>query len=86
LEQWEARVALLKRALTASGGGPDRLRVEPRRLEFMDAMDDDFDTPRAVEIVTGIARGLIEGQLDARTAIPTLLELTDVLGLRLGRE
>jgi cysteinyl-tRNA synthetase len=52
----------------------------------MDAMDDDFDTPRAVEVVTGIARDLIEGQLDARTAIPTLLELTDVLGLRLGRE
>ena len=43
-------------------------------------------SPRAVEIVTGIARDLIEGQLDARTAIPTLLELTDVLGLRLGRE
>ncbi|RLT28461.1 MAG: cysteine--tRNA ligase [Chloroflexi bacterium] len=86
LEGWERKASLLRTALHAPGGGPDRLRVESRRLEFMDAMDDDFDTPAAIEILVRIAEDIIAGQLDATTAKPTLVELADVLGLRLGRE
>jgi L-cysteine:1D-myo-inositol 2-amino-2-deoxy-alpha-D-glucopyranoside ligase len=86
LADWERKAALLRAALQAPGGGPDRLRVEPRRLAFMDAMDDDFDTPTAIDVVVGIAEDIIAGQLDATTAKPTLIELADVLGLRLGRE
>jgi cysteinyl-tRNA synthetase len=86
LERWEQRAALLRRAVDAPGGRPDLLRVEPRRLRFMDAMDDDFDTPRAIEVLISIAEDLEAGRLHAATAVPTLVELADVLGLRLGRE
>jgi hypothetical protein len=36
--------------------------------------------------VLSIAADLEAGRLHASTAVPTLLELADVLGLRLGRE
>ncbi|MEE8337808.1 MAG: DALR domain-containing protein [Dehalococcoidia bacterium] len=49
-------------------------------------MDDDFDTPGAIEALTKIAAGIEAGRLSAETAIPTLRELAGVLGLRLGRE
>ena len=86
LARWEERAALLLRAVDAPGGRPDLLRVEPRRLRFMDAMDDDFDTPHAIEVLLSIAEDLVAGRLYAETAVPTLVELADVLGLRLGRE
>ena len=49
-------------------------------------MDDDFDTPRAIETLLAIARSIESGALHGATAIPALVELADVLGLRLGRE
>jgi hypothetical protein len=52
----------------------------------MDAMDDDFTTPRAVEVLRSIATDIEAQRLHGETAIPTLIELSDVLGLRLGRE
>ena len=86
LDRWEERAAALGRAAAAEGGPPDRLRVQPLRNEFMSAMDDDFDTPHAIEVLLRIAEGVDGGHLSGETAIPTLLELADVLGLRLGRE
>ena len=86
LDRWEDRAAALGRAAAAEGGPPDRLRVQPLRNEFMTAMDDDFDTPRAIEVLLRIAEGVEGGRLSGETAIPALLELADVLGLRLGRE
>jgi hypothetical protein len=52
----------------------------------MDALDDDFNTPRAIEVLRSIASDIESGRLYGETAIPTLIELADVLGLRLGRE
>jgi hypothetical protein len=52
----------------------------------MAAMDDDFDSPRAIEVLRQIAEGIESQRLAGETAVPTLLELADVLGLRLGRE
>jgi DNA-binding transcriptional regulator YhcF (GntR family) len=49
-------------------------------------MDDDFDSPRAIEVLRQIAEGIASQRLAGETAVPTLLELADVLGLRLGRE
>ena len=60
--------------------------MQPLRNQFMDAMDDDFDTPRAIEILLSIARNLEAGALHGETAVPTLVELAGVLGLTLGRE
>ena len=86
LDRWEQHALALRRAVEAGGGPPDPLRVEPRRLRFMEAMDDDFDTPRAIAVLLSIAEDLEARRLHAATSIPTLLELADVLGLRLGRE
>ena len=86
LQHWEQRAALLREAAGSAGGPPDRLRVESRRLQFMDAMDDDFDTPKAVDILCTIAEDIVSGRLYGETAVPTLIELAGVLGLRLGRE
>ena len=85
LERAEAQAALLRRAAAAPGGPPDQLRVQPLRNAFMDAMDDDFDTPRAIETLLTLARDLESGSLHAATAVPALIELAGVLGLTLGR-
>ena len=42
--------------------------------------------PTAITVLEEIAHGLEASRLAAETAAPTLLELADVLGLRLGRE
>ena len=86
LERAGEQAALLRRAVASPGGPPDQLRVQPLRNEFMDAMDDDFDTPRAIDTLLAIARDIEAGALHGGTAIPALIELADVLGLTLGRE
>ncbi|MSQ41476.1 MAG: cysteine--tRNA ligase [Dehalococcoidia bacterium] len=86
LSQWEQRAATLARAAAAAGGPPDRLRVQPLRNEFTAAMDDGFDTPRAIAALLRIADGVERQRLAGETAVPALLELAGVLGLRLGRE
>lgn len=86
LDYCEEQVSLLQHAAYNSGGPPDQLRVQPQRNEFMNAMDDDLNTPRAIEILLTIAKDLEAGRLDATTAGPTLIELSSVLGLQLGQE
>jgi cysteinyl-tRNA synthetase len=86
LQRSEERATALRQAVESPGGRPDALRVQHQRLEFMEAMDDDFNTPRAIEVLFSIAAGIESGRLHGETAIPTLIELADVLGLRLGRE
>jgi cysteinyl-tRNA synthetase len=80
----EEQIATLRRALAATGGPPDALRVQPWRNAFMEAMDDDFNTPRAIGVLAEIAEGLLDGRLHGETAVPTLRELGGVLGLELG--
>ena len=86
LHRWEAAARQLERAARGQGGPPDRLRVEARRIEFQDVMDDDLDTPRAIEVLLGIARDLHEGTIAGDTGVGTLIELGEVLGLRLRPE
>lgn len=86
LRRSEEMATALRRAVNSAGGPPDRLRVQPLRLQFMEAMDDDFNTPRAIDVLLSIAAAIEAARLDGETAIPTLIELADVLGLRLGRE
>jgi cysteinyl-tRNA synthetase len=86
LDAWEAKAARLRAAAEGPGGPPDQLQVARRRNEFQNAMDDDLDTPRAIEILLTIADDLAAARLDGGTGIPTLIELAGVLGLRLGNE
>ena len=86
LDAWEQTSAKLRAASEARGGPSDQLRVQAYRNAFSNALDDDLDTPTAIRVLEEIADGLEAGRLSAETGVPTLLELADVLGLRLGRE
>ncbi len=69
----------------AGGGGP-RLDPAPYRQRFIEAMDDDLNTPRAIaalfDLARDINRGREQGQ-DVADAQATLRELAGVLGLTL---
>jgi L-cysteine:1D-myo-inositol 2-amino-2-deoxy-alpha-D-glucopyranoside ligase len=87
LDAQEENAALLRRAAERSpGAGVDTLRAEPFRNAFMDAMDDDLNTPEAIRALLQLAREVESGEVVGETAIASLVELADVLGLTLGRE
>ncbi len=86
LASWEERARLLEEAARAHGARQDNLKVQPYRNAFQDAMDDDLDTPRAIQSLTEIAEQLLAGRMDAVTGSATLVELGEVLGLRLRPE
>ncbi len=83
LRTWEERARTFERAAAATGAQQDHLKVQPYRNAFQDAMDDDLDTPRAIQALTEIAQQLEAGRMDPMTGAGTLIELGDVLGLRL---
>ena len=86
LRTWEERARLLERAAGVTGERQDHLKVQPYRNAFQDAMDDDLDTPRAIQALTEIAEQLEAGGIDPVTGGGTLVELGDVLGLRLRQD
>lgn len=77
----------LAQALQATGGGkPVGFDAETYRKRFTEAMDDDFNTPRALATLFDLAREVnridAEGG-DITAAKKVLRELADVLGLQL---
>ena len=86
LRHAEEVVRRLERAAHLTRRAPDQLKVAPYRNAFQDAMDDDLDTPRAIQVLQEIAEQLESGRMDATTGAATLVELGDVLGLRLRPE
>ena len=86
LQQWEERARMLEQAARSHGERQDHRKVQPYRNAFQDAMDDDLDTPRAIQALTEMADQLITGQMDATTGAAAVVELGDVLGLRLRPE
>jgi len=81
LRAFASKNELLKEALIAPGGPPDNLAIQPFRNSFMNVMDNDFNTPQALEIIYEIANLILDGKLDIKTAAPTLKELCNVLGI-----
>jgi L-cysteine:1D-myo-inositol 2-amino-2-deoxy-alpha-D-glucopyranoside ligase len=75
--------ALLHRlvAAAASSGGPD---PRPYAARVRDAIDDDLDTPRAIEALDDLASAILSGG-DDLSAIEVLCELGSLLGLDLTR-
>jgi L-cysteine:1D-myo-inositol 2-amino-2-deoxy-alpha-D-glucopyranoside ligase len=66
-------------------GIEEELDVSDLRERFFTALDDDLNTPLAIEIVQEIAAGILESpeEDDVRDAQRTLREVTGVLGLTL---
>jgi cysteinyl-tRNA synthetase len=82
----EEDVALFCRAAESRSGGAEQLRAQPFRNAFMDAMDNDLDTPSAIGALRQLAQEVESGQVASTTGAPAIMELASVLGLTLGRE
>ncbi len=78
----------LRLAARATGGSTDGQPVdaEPFRQQFIEAMDDDLNAPRALAVLFDLAHEISRGRDEGRAigdAQAALLELADVLGLTL---
>jgi L-cysteine:1D-myo-inositol 2-amino-2-deoxy-alpha-D-glucopyranoside ligase len=86
VERW-ARVAddLREAAEFPAYGIEEELDVSTYRERFLNALDDDLDTPIAIEALQEIATAILESpeEEDVRHAQRTLRELADILGLTL---
>jgi L-cysteine:1D-myo-inositol 2-amino-2-deoxy-alpha-D-glucopyranoside ligase len=86
LEQW-AQVAhdLIEAAEFPAYGIEDELDVDTYRDRFFNALEDDLNTPIAIEALQEIGAAILESpeDVDIRYAQRTLRELADVLGLTL---
>jgi L-cysteine:1D-myo-inositol 2-amino-2-deoxy-alpha-D-glucopyranoside ligase len=86
IDRW-ARVAadLREAAEFPAYGIEEELDVSTYRERFLNALDDDFDTPIAIEALQEIATAILESpeEEDVRFAQRTLRELADILGLTL---
>ncbi len=80
------RLARIRSRVDSSGGKGEALDVEPYQLRFIEAMDDDFNTPQALATLFDLAREINradETGLEAVEAQKVLLELAGILGLAL---
>jgi L-cysteine:1D-myo-inositol 2-amino-2-deoxy-alpha-D-glucopyranoside ligase len=86
LERW-ARVAddLIEAAEFPAYGIEEELDVGNLRDRFLNALDDDLNTPIAIEVLQEIGTGILEApeEDDIRDAQRTLRELSEILGLTL---
>ena len=84
----ERATGRLRQAVVAesNAGASERVDASATRERFIEAMDDDLNSPQAVaalfDLVRDINRGSVEG-VDVSEAQETLVELTGVLGLTL---
>ena len=86
LDTWESVAADLQEAADFESYGVENvLSVGVQRQRFLDAMDDDLDTPAAIAALREIAEAILEAPEDddIREAQATLRELADILGLTL---
>ena len=73
--------------LSTTTSGDQRLEAERFRERFVEAMDDDLNTPRALAAIFDLAREINRGReerSDVSDAQAVLRELADVVGLRLA--
>jgi len=76
-------------AASSPGDEPSDRQLCGCRAEFIAALDQDLDTPRAVAELSRLADRMLEARRDDRRSpgAPSLLrELAELLGLELGRE
>lgn len=86
MDTWAAVAAdLIEAAETTDYGMQSELSVSKLRDQFFDALDDDLNTPLAIETLRGIASRILEAPEteDIRPAQATLRELSEILGLTL---
>jgi len=80
------RLRLAARASADGSAAGEPVDAEPFRQQFIEAMDEDLNAPRALAALFDLAREINRGRDEGRgvaTAQAALLELADVLGLTL---
>jgi len=85
LEQAEQRSQRLNAAVSANGGGAEALDAAPWRAAFVSAMDDDLNTPMALQHLEGLADAILRGADEERSvasAQDALCSMGGVFGLR----
>jgi L-cysteine:1D-myo-inositol 2-amino-2-deoxy-alpha-D-glucopyranoside ligase len=86
MDRWATVAGDLVEAIDLSGYGiENELDVSSERERFLNAMDDDLNTPEAIEALREIASAILQSPEDddTRAAQRSLRELGDVLGLTL---
>lgn len=86
IDQWSSVADDLREAAEFPAYGvEDILDVSRQQQRFYDALDDDLDTPRAINVLREIAQAILEApeEDDIRQAQDTLRALSDVIGLDL---
>jgi len=87
LEANERGAERLRSALSQKGHeGATAFDTEPLKLKFVEAMDNDFDTPQAISVLFELAKEINRGAeqgANITEAQNTLLELAGILGLTL---
>ena len=83
----ERAIRRLRQAIRVESGSGPSVDPEDFRARFIEAMDDDLNTPRALAALFDLAREINRGRerdADVSDAQQTLVELADVLGLDLS--
>jgi L-cysteine:1D-myo-inositol 2-amino-2-deoxy-alpha-D-glucopyranoside ligase len=86
IETWVGLADDLREAADFPAYGiEEEVDVAPFRERFLNALDDDLDTPTAIEALREIGQAILEApeEDDVRDAQATLRELADLLGLSL---
>ncbi|MDP9355574.1 MAG: cysteine--tRNA ligase [Chloroflexota bacterium] len=87
VDEWARLAADLQEAADFPAYGIEQVvDVSPYRERFINAMDDDLNTPAAIEALREIGQAILEApeEDDVRNAQDTLGELSDILGLTLA--
>ena len=85
LSAWGPRIALLRRAGAVTGGSGDTLDYRPEERRLVAALDDDMNTPEALNALLALAGAIVEHAeegLDTGLAVAALRAFADgVFGL-----
>jgi len=87
IDTWASLAADLREAVDFSAYGIEQeVDVVASRERFLNAMDDDLNTPIAIEALREIGQAILEApdEDDAREAQDTLRDMADILGLSLN--
>lgn len=83
----EEDVKLIQNALSMKGGGGNSLGADTAWGEFVEAMEDDLDTPTAVRVIVELAIVILRSAdqgLNVENAQDILMNMSQVFGLLLG--
>jgi L-cysteine:1D-myo-inositol 2-amino-2-deoxy-alpha-D-glucopyranoside ligase len=83
--EYEAVASLFREAVNVRGGGGQVLATECQERRFLDALNDDLNTPEAITALTDLAGDIVRSaalKWDVSAAQDTLRQLSSILGVQ----